>query len=130
MSKFYKKRNQLIVKEGNKWTERDKGKPPWQYMRFNAWDGAENIAMDQFDLGWISSVNNLHPAEYIFTAQPSMGSGTYSKVRIKPNLKGLKATNIGYDLKWKLHRQAGKPYWTTEFMGIDLEDKTEHMKKH
>ena len=128
MSEFYKKRKQLIEKEKNKWTEIYKDKPTWKYMRFNTWDSAENIAMDQFDLGWISSVNNSHPAEYIFTALSAEPQGhiSYSK----PNLKGLKATNIGYDLKWKLHHQAGKPYWTTEFMGFDSEDKTEHMKKH
>ena len=123
MSEFYKKRKQLVEKEKDKWTEK-KGKLPWEYMRTNNWDGVNNTPMDQFDLGWRNSVNTTHPSEYIFPNKLDWKSSD-----VKPKMTGDNTTPAD-PLKWVPHQQAGKPYWTTEFMGHDSADKTENMKKH
>ncbi len=115
MSEFDRKRKQLVEKEKDKWIEKQ-GKLPWEYMRFDTWDGANDLPMDEFDLGWRNSVNITHPAEYIFSTKLNDNSNP-----------GVSAT----PLKWLKHQKKGKkPYWTTGFLGLDTDDKTENMKRH
>ena len=104
----YLKFKEYVKKQGaNPWAERPnlKNERPWNYMRVQDWSEATTIAMEDYELGFWSCVNQLIPIE-----------GT----RDKPEVE---RPTIPNETNWSIVETIGKdPYWKTDFFGGDRKD--------